>query len=165
MFLNKTINLNELPEETNYSSIPSGEYAVTIKSVDVKQTKAGNGTYLKLRLDITGPTHAGRVLFANVTLSNPNEKAEEIGRQQIGSIMRALRIASFSDTDQFIGGNLRVKVVATHSDEYGDGNEVKAFKSLEGSAPPSAVLSTIPKVAATAAPTSTGRVDPPWVKK
>ena len=165
MFLNKTINLNELPEQTNYGSVPSGEYTVTIKSVDVKQTKAGNGTYLKLRLDITGPSHAGRVLFANVTLNNPNEQAEEIGRRQIGDIMRALRISALSDTDQLIGGNLRVKVVATQSEQYGDGNEVKAFKSLEGSVAPSATLSSSTKAAPAAAVTSTSKAAPPWAKK
>lgn len=162
MFLNKPINLNELPEAENYSSLPEGDYAVTVKGAEVKQTKAGNGTYLRLRLDVTGPTHAGRVLFANVTLQNPNEKAEEIGRRQMGDIMRALRINTFSDTDQLIGGNLRVKVVATKSDQYGDGNEVKSFKSLEGSPPPAPVAAA---VASSAAPSQKSTAAPPWAKK
>lgn len=161
MFLNKPINLNELPEAQNYSSLPEGDYAVTIKTAEVKQTKAQNGSYLRLRLDVTGPTHAGRVLYANVTLQNPNEKAEEIGRRQMGDIMRALRISTFSDTDQLIGGNLRVKVVATKSDQYGEGNEVKSFKSLEGSAPPAPVAAAT----ASAAPVQTSKSAPPWANK
>ena len=156
--LGESFNANDMPEGGggDFAPIPAGEYQVSVNSANLNTTKAGNGQYIKLRLDVIGPTHAGRVLFANINIRNPNPKAEEIGRQQLGSIMRALGIASLTDTDQLVGGCLAVKVTVK-SDDYGEGNEVKAFKAIAGSAPP------VPSAAPAPAPAA-GKA-PPWAKK
>jgi hypothetical protein len=67
-------------------------------------------------------------------------------RAQLGDIMRATGVAKLEDTDQLLGGNLSIKVTVKDDPTYGPGNEVRAFKAIEGSTPP---------VAAPAAP-------PPW---
>jgi hypothetical protein len=64
-FLNEEFNVNELPVgNNNFEPLPAGWYSATISQSELKDTKAGNGQYIKLRYDITGPTHQGRVVLA-----------------------------------------------------------------------------------------------------
>ena len=106
-FLSQSFDVSELPQASkDYSVLPSGWYSTTISGAEVKETKAGTGEYIAIKYSITGPTHQGRVIFGNLNIKNPNPKAEEIGRQQLGDIMRAIGLARVTDTDQLIGGSL-----------------------------------------------------------
>lgn len=158
-FLDQTFDAAELPQGNggNFDPLPAGWYTVTIGGAELKNTKAGNGQYIAVRYDVTGPTHQGRVVFGNLNIKNPNPKAEEIGRQQLGELMRAIGLARVSDTDQLIGGNLEIKLAVRLSDEYGNSNEVKGFKSLTGSLP----TASVPAASAPA----TAKASPPWAKK
>ena len=145
-FLEETFDINDMPvaEKRNFDPVPAGWYTAAIAGAELKTTRTGN--YISVRFDITGPEHQGRVVFTNLNTRNPNPKAEEIGRAQLGDIMRATGVAKLEDTDQLLGGNLSIKVTVKDDPTYGPGNEVRAFKAVEGSTPP---------VAAPAAP-------PPW---
>jgi hypothetical protein len=163
-FLNEEFNVNELPQGNgNFEPLPAGWYTATISQSELKATKAGNGQYIKLRYDITGPSHQGRVVFGNLNIKNANPKAEEIGRQQLGDIMRAIGLAKVTDTDQLIGGQISIKLEVKQDEQYGASNEVKGFKSLSGSAAPAAAL--IPAKAAAPAPAAPAKAAPPWAKK
>jgi hypothetical protein len=99
------------------------------------------------------------VVFGNLNIKNASTKAEEIGRQQLGEIMRAIGLAKVQDTDQLIGGNLGIKL-SVRTGDYA-GNEIKAFKALSGAAPaPVSILSTPSSVK-----TAPLKAAPPWVKK
>lgn len=160
-FLNEAFDVNELPQGNtgNYEPLPAGWYTVTISQAELKDTKAGNGQYIKLRYDVTGPSHQGRVVFGNLNIKNPNQKAEEIGRQQLGDIMRAIGLAKVTDTDQLIGNSLSIKLDVKQDAQYGASNEVKGFRSVSGSAAP--VAASMP---AAAAPAS-AKAAPPWAKR
>ena len=160
-FLTETFDVNELPvgNAGNFEPLPAGWYTATISQSELKATKAGNGQYIKLRYDITGPTHQGRVVFGNLNIKNANPKAEEIGRQQLGDIMRAIGLAKVTDTDQLIGGQIAIKLEVKEDAQYGASNEVKGFKSVSGSAAPAAA---IPQVQSNSAP---AKAAPPWAKK
>lgn len=166
-FLSESFDVNELPQGNsgNFEPLPAGWYTVTITQAELKATKAGNGQYIKLRYDVTGPTHQGRVVFGNLNIKNPNQKAEEIGRQQLGDIMRAIGLAKVTDTDQLIGGNLSIKLEVKQDEQYGAGNEVKAFKSVSGSAAPAAAGVPPFVKQAEAAQAATAKAAPPWAKK
>ena len=159
-FLNEDFNVNELPQGNGtFEPLPAGWYTATISQSELKATKAGNGQYIKLRYDITGPSHQGRVVFGNLNIKNANPKAEEIGRQQLGDIMRAIGLAKVTDTDQLIGGQIAIKLEVKEDAQYGASNEVKGFKSVSGSAAPAAA---IPQVQSNSAP---AKAAPPWAKK
>jgi len=137
-FLGTTLNVADLPQsENNYDPIPAGNYTARITQAELTQTTSG-GTMIKLRLDITGPSHQGRVLFSNINIRNANPEAERIGMQQLGDISRAIGLTQISDTDQMIGGNLQVKVAIRTSEQYGAQNDVKGYKAIEGGGMPSA---------------------------
>jgi hypothetical protein len=163
-FLNEEFNVNELPQGNgNFEPLPAGWYTATISQSELKATKAGNGQYIKLRYDITGPTHQGRVVFGNLNIKNANPKAEEIGRQQLGDIMRAIGLAKVTDTDQLIGGQIGIKLEVKQDEQYGASNEVKGFKSVSGSAAPAAA--SIPAKTTAPASAAPAKAAPPWAKK
>lgn len=162
-FLEHAINLEDLPESNNtgeFQPLPAGWYSATINKAELKATKDGTGQYIAIRYDITGPTHQGRVVFGNVNIRNKSEKAEEIGRAQLGDIMRALGLKQVSDTDQLVGGSLQIKLDVKTDEQYGTRNEVKGFKASGDSMPASAV----PTFAKPAEAKATGSA-PPWAKK
>lgn len=162
MRLDTTFRTDELPEgRGDFQPLPAGWYTANITEADVKTTKAGDGQYIKVRYDITGPSHEGRVVFGNFNIRNPNPKAEEIGRQQLGDVMRAIGLAELSDTDQLIGGRCQIKLKIRRSEEYGDSNDVAAFKPAEGGAKmPTQAQAPAPAPA----PAAQASGKPPWAK-
>jgi hypothetical protein len=68
--LGQTFDVNELPQGNggNYDPLPAGWYSATIAGAELKPTKDGSGQYIKVRYDITGPSHQGRVVFGNVNI-------------------------------------------------------------------------------------------------
>ena len=160
-FLDEEFTLDTLPKGTsNFEPLPEGWYNATITGAEVKPTKAGDGKYIAAKYTITGPSHQGRVVFGNLNIKNASTKAEEIGRQQLGEIMRAIGLAKVTDTDQLSGGNLGIKLVVK-TGEYA-GNEIKGYKSL-GAVVPAAVAPFKPVGPAAGAPAA--KSAPPWAKK
>lgn len=159
-FLDQEYNIDSLPVGTNsFEPLPEGWYNATITGAEIKATKAGDGKYIALKYTITGPTHQGRVIFGNLNIQNPSTKAEEIGRQQLGEVMRAIGLSKVSDTDQLIGGNLGIKLTV-RTGEYA-GNEIKGFKALGNAAP--AMTPAFGNAAPTAA--TPAKAAPPWARK
>lgn len=161
-FLDTPFDVNELPEsDSNYDLVPAGWYDAIINKAEIKNTKAGTGQYIAIRYDITGPSHQGRVVFGQLNIKNPNSQAEEIGRKQLGEVMRAIGLARVTDTDQLIGGNLQIKVGIKESDgQYEASNQIKGYKAINGSQPP--MPASPPAKSAPAAQASSA---PPWAKK
>lgn len=156
--LNEAFNVNDLPQGDggNFEPLPAGWYTAKITQASLETTKAGNGSYIKVRYDILGPTHQGRVVFGNLNISNPNPKAEEIGRQQLGDLMRAIGLSQVQDTDQLIGGECQIKLAVKKSEQYGDSNEVKGWRAVEGGA----AQAPQPQ----AAPQQGAGTTPPWMQ-
>ena len=153
--LNETFSVDALPvSDRNFEPLPAGWYTAVVNNAEIKNTKAGTGQYIAVRYDITGPTHQGRVVFGNLNIKNPNPKAEEIGRQQLGELMRAIGLTTVQDTDQLIGGQLSIKLDVRESEQYGASNDVKGYTS-NGAAP----------AGITKAPVASTKAAPPWVKK
>jgi len=171
-FLPESFDVNELPVGTgnSFEPLPAGWYTATISQSELKDTKTGGGQMIKLRYDITGPTHQGRVVFGNLNIKNASTKAEEIGRQQLGEIMRAIGLAKVTDTDQLIGGQLAIKLEVKDDPKYGVSNEVKGFKSMSGSAAPAAPSTFAAHVPvgeknASVMQSAPAKAAPPWAKK
>lgn len=165
-FLDQEYSVDTLPQSTNsFEPLPEGWYSATITGAEVKDTKTGDGKYIAVKYAITGPTHQGRVVFGNLNIKNASTKAEEIGRSQLGEIMRAIGLAKVQDTDQLIGGNLGIKL-SVRTGEY-SGNEIKGFKALGNvqAAPKMPFGKSVPPVAAPSASGAPAKAAPPWAKK
>ena len=156
-FLGQAYQVKDIPEQDNFEPIPAGWYNARITEAEVKSTKAGTGSYIKVRYDITGPTHQGRVIYGNINLSNPNQQAEQIGIQQLGSLARAIGLEVISDSDQLINRDVQIKlsIKKDTSGQYNDSNDVKGFKAVDG------VMPTMPTASTPTGKTAT----PPWAGK
>ena len=156
-FLDEAFDIESLPQsESNFEALPPGWYNASVVSAELKGTKDGTGQYIAVRYDIIGPTHQGRQVFGNLNIKNNSSKAEEIGRQQLGELMRSIGLAKVTDTDQLIGGQLQIKLTVTKSEQYGDGNNVGGYKAISGS---------VPTVTTNTTEQSTPGKAPPWAKK
>jgi hypothetical protein len=158
-FLDEEFSVDSLPVGTNnFEPLPEGWYNAAITGAEIKATKAGDGKFIACKYTITGPTHQGRVIFGNLNIKNASTKAEEIGRSQLGEIMRAIGLVKVSDTDQLIGGNLGIKLTV-RTGEY-SGNEIKGFKALSNPAQGVSFKASAPA----AAPAAPAKAAPPWAK-
>ena len=155
-FLNESFNRSDIPEAEgggSFEPIPAGTYDVVVQGIDLRTTKAGTGQYLAVRLDVTGPTHQGRVLWSNINFRNPNLTAESIGQRQLGELMDAVGLATFDDTDQLLGGRLKASVIIKDDPQYGRRNEVKKMTSN---------ARTLPNTLSSSAATKSS--GPPWAR-
>ena len=161
-FLGQEFNVAEMPESVGFTPIPAGWYVAKITKAELRDTKAGNGKYINIRYDIMGPAYEGRAVFGMINVKNASEQAEEIGRQNLGDLMRAIGLTKVRDTEQLIGGQCQIKVVIDKGTaEYPDDrNSVKGWKALEGGTLP---MPNAPSETAAAAPATGGA--PPWAQK
>lgn len=146
----------DLPQsESNFDPLPAGWYSASIHSAEWRQNKAGTGAYIKVRYDITGPTHSGRVVFGNLNVQNASPEAERIGKSQLRILLDSVGLPRLTDTDQLVGRDVRVKLSVRKDEQYGDSNDIKAWEPAggKGSQPmPSAAVGTTKSA-------------PPWAKK
>lgn len=169
-FLNETFNINEMPvNESSFEPLPAGWYNCTISGAELKTTKNGTGQYIAVKYDITGPTHQGRVVFGNLNIRNQNTKAEEIGRQQLGDLMRSIGVDRVQDTDQLIGGSLQIKLAIQTSEGYDPRNDVKGYKAIAGAMQGGQSGSGMPPMQkpqqpAQQQPQQGGTTPPPWAR-
>ena len=148
------LDVNDIPEQS-FEPLPAGWYSAMITKGDVVKTKDGNGERANFEWTIIGPTHQGAVVFDSANLKNPSDKATEIGRQQLGSIMRAIGVTRAQDTSELVNGTCQIKlVVKPEEGQYKARNEVKGYKALEGSAPPKPFAKTAPPAFAKPVPTA-----------
>lgn len=167
MILDETYNTDDLPE-SNYDPLPAGWYSATISEAEIKDTKQGNGKYISARFKIDGPTHEGRIVFLMLNIRNANPKAEEIGRRQLGDLLRALGIKTLSDTDQLLGKSCAIKLaIEDKQDGYEAKNTIKAYKSLDSEAPKKEAPAKSQPPASNAQKENQGtrKAAPPWARK
>ena len=154
MQLDDHFDVNELPESKTFEPLPAGWYPVEIASSELRTTKSGTEKYIAVGYRVVGENHSGRIVYGNLNIRNSNQKAEEIGRQQLGELMRAIGLEKLKDTDELIGAGLQIKLSIRKDDQYGDSNDVKNYKS-NGSKPAASV-----NVQSTAQASSA-----PWAKR
>lgn len=88
------------PLGAKQTAVPAGDYLVVIIASQEKQTKAGNGSYLSLTLEIIDGPHKGDTIWSMVTLRNPSVAAVRMGERTLSSICRAVgKLAPADSTD------------------------------------------------------------------
>ncbi len=135
------VNLDAVPEsDNNYDLIPNGEYGIRAVDMELKTSQNagqhGNfGQMVAVQFEITGPTHAGRKIFANYNIVNDNATAVEIGLRELRSWMQACGKATSGQMSmervyecvgmEFVG---RVGVQKSKNPNYDDSNKIAKYK-------------------------------------
>ena len=151
---------NSVEPATGFEPLPAGWYPCQIDGAEVKDTKAGNGKYLKLELSVVGDKFSGRKLWPNINLANPNQKAVEIAHATLSAICRAVGVLRPGDSVELHDKPLMVTVLCKKRGDTGEiQNQIGKYESL-GSAPGIGAPSSV-----SAPPQSTAPNTPPWQRK
>lgn len=158
------------PQES-FSPLPAGEYLVMVTNTELKQTKAGTGSYLSVDLQIIEGEYEGRKIWDNITLQNPNQTAVNIGQKQLSSLCHATGELHVQDSEQ-LHDKLVIAVVGVRpaKGDYDASNNVKAYKAANKQAPVQAAPQQAPAPAPAAQPAmqqaqpaqSAAPATPPW---
>lgn len=71
-------------------AIPAGKYRCVVTDSERKTTKAGDGAYLQLKIQVVEGEHKDRVLFDRLNLWNKNEQASQIAASQLSALCHAM---------------------------------------------------------------------------
>lgn len=118
--------------ETGFQPIPKQWLPMQIEKGEIKETKARTGKYLKLQFCIIGDAFAGRKLFKNINLSNPNPTCVEIGRRELANLGLALGLTSIKDTTDLIDKIVMGEVVIKQEQGRDPDNDIAKFKPYGG---------------------------------
>ena len=133
------LDFNAEEEEPNkaFEPIPAGDYQGKIVGSEVKATASGSGQYLKIEIEVLGPSCAGRKVFDHLNIQNDSPEAERIGRAQLSALCHAIGVLRVSDSNQLHEKPFAFKVAIEKdaTGQYGDKNKVKGYKKIEGAIP------------------------------
>jgi len=173
-------NCNEVDPGNVSDPIPSDWYVAIADEAEMKETKAGDGYYLKLRFSTINdnPALNNRKVWANLNLRNKNAKAQEIAMRDLSAIGHAIGELKIGDSSEILNKPLKIKVAIKDDTQYGPSNVIKGYKPVNEkneykpvggqtapvAASPDAKQSPARPQAVTSGSTSVKKSTPPWVK-
>lgn len=133
--LGQQFDASQVAPSTGYDVIPKGEYVVRITDSDVVSNSAQTGTVLKLTLEVVSGEYAGRKVFDQLNLTNPNEMAVKISRERLSAYCHATGVIQLQDSQQLHGIPFvaKVKIKVDKNGVYDDRNEISSCKKLDQS--------------------------------
>ena len=120
---------NTVEPNDSFDPLPNGDYLCIITASEMKPTKAGDGAFLELELQVLDGPHQGRKLWDRLNLNNANETAVRIARGALSSICRAVGIPQPQDSCELHDLPLMVKVACKKRDDTDEmTNVIKGYK-------------------------------------
>ena len=115
-------------DPTSRDAIPSGTYEAVVTDSETRATKNGNGMGINLTFEILseGPAK-GRKVFAWINYENASAKAQQIGREELASLCKAVGVVELDDTVQLHNLPLLITVGLDRNDPTK--NVIKAYKA------------------------------------
>jgi len=174
--LGGTFDATQVEPASTYEALPPGNYKVQIVQSELMETKAGDGQYLWLEMDILDGPHQGRKLWDRLNLVNPNQTAQEIAQRQLSAICHATGQLSVQDSEDLHFKPLLARVKVKQRKDTGENvNEINGYKPLDDqqaapaagqpkSAPPAAGQSKPAPAQGAQQPKPTGSL-PPWKRQ
>lgn len=129
-----SFDAGQIEPDTGYDPIPDGEYKAMVKAVVEKPTRAG-GAGLSVRLDILGPTHAGRCVFQWVNIQHPKREVVDIGKRELSALCRAVGVLRPRGPGDLVGRVCTIIVGAKLDDRGEMKNVVKRYIFPDEAAP------------------------------
>ena len=146
----------ELSERT-YGPLPEGDYEMIVTKSDTKPTKAGNGHYLELEMQIVAGPFSGRRHWERLNLDNLSQQTVKIAQEQLARLCMAVGLDEIQDSEELHDRAF----IATLGIDKKDAtrNMVWDYKPAKGAAPAPAPAA---KPAAAAASAVAGKTQRPW---
>ena len=130
----RNFDASQVDPSGSFDALPAGWYKACIIASVMKPTKAGNGQYLSLEFQVLEGAHANRTVFANLTLNHPNATTVEIAQRNLSAICHAVGNLNPGQSENLHDIPLLIKLTIRISDQYGEQNDIKDFRALEGGA-------------------------------
>jgi hypothetical protein len=122
-------------ETGGFAPIPEGDYTAAIVASHWKDTKAKTGKMLVYKMKIMDGQYAGKFLFENLNLINPNPVAVEIANKTNNSICKACGCYNVEDSEELHGILFGITVkVEPASANYPANNKITKYFSLQDEA-------------------------------
>lgn len=97
--------------EEEFTILPDGIYQLMLESAEWKNTNRGDGKYLALKWTVLAPEEFnGAIVFDNLNLDNPHEKAVIVAKRRLKSIEDYSGREFFSE-DDMPGSVVNAKIV------------------------------------------------------
>ena len=113
----------------DFSPIPVGDYKAVITESEVKETKAQDGQYLSLKIEVIEGDHSGRLLFVILNLWNKNPKAVEIANRELTTIVAAVGKPGAQNSEDLHNIPMTIVVgIDPPQGEYAAKNRIKNYK-------------------------------------
>ncbi len=170
--LGEVFNVSDVPERTDFTPVPPGQYVGMVTSSELKDTKSG-GQMIVLEIDIQDGDHSGRKLFERLNIKNSNETAVTIAYQSLAELIKALGKDKIKDTEELHNKRFLINVAVDPPNPYVDKdgnsqpgsaqNSIKKFLPYGAATPVSAPSGTVQ----TPKPVESGsdKAAPPWARK
>lgn len=127
----------EVSERGDFEIMPKGEYTLKATDAELKSTKKGDGKYLSVTFEIVKGQYTGRKVWQNFNVVNPNEKAEQIGREQVAGWARAAGKPNARDSDDLLERSFNCNLdIEKGTGGYSDKNIIKSFLTGESKSTP-----------------------------
>lgn len=144
----------------SFDPLPNGDYLCIITASEMKPTKAGDGAYLELEMQVLEGQYQGRKLWDRLNLNNANDTTVKIAKGTLSAICRAVGVLQPKDSCELHDLPMLVKVACKKRDDTDElTNAVKSYKKRDGaSSPVTAATSPVAPLAVSSAKAGS----PPW---
>jgi hypothetical protein len=119
----------------SFDPLPNGDYLCIITASEMKPTKAGDGAYLELEMQVIEGQYQGRKLWDRLNLNNANDTTVKIAKGTLSAICRAVGVLQPKDSCELHDLPMLVKVACKKRDDTDElTNVVKSYKKRQGTA-------------------------------
>jgi hypothetical protein len=122
-------------KKSEYSTIPDGTYTFQCTESELKKTKAGTGSYIKITLSCLNQKYLGKKVWFMFNIENPSVTAQNIGRSQLKEFLNCAGLddSGVKDAKDLIGAFVNASIATDHDPQYGRKNIVTkwAMKAVE----------------------------------
>lgn len=78
--------------------IAPGKYGAVIRDSEVRETRAEDGAYLELAIEILSGSAKGRMIWDRLNIRNRSERAQQYALSRLSAVARAVGVATLSDS-------------------------------------------------------------------
>lgn len=130
-FADLNFDATTVAPDTGFEVLPPGWYNFKIDESEMKPTKDGAGSYLKLRFEVLDGQYVGRKVYTNLNLRNSNVQTVEIAQKQLSAICHAVGVLRPGKSEELHGIPLKAKLkVRKGGGDYEDQNDFTAYKNI-----------------------------------
>jgi len=120
-------------QDPGFDPLPQGQYRAAVIDSEFKTTKAGDGQYLSLKIQVIDGEFKGRTLFENLSLDHKSQEAAKIARSKLASLCRAVGVNQPKDSSELHDIPMLMEVTVRKREDNGEfTNNIKKYLSASG---------------------------------